>query len=142
MANYAKTYTSAQMLQPTEVIPDTKIREYIAAIIGLINTEYDAAVSGQDGYTVTSGLQASMEFYLKNMSNVTRRRMLRDFMTVVVAEFTSAGDGSMFNYTVTSGLKASMQECVKNFDNVIVKNMLFELIDRMFVEFTAMAAAS
>ena len=145
---YARAVTLAAMLQPLEVLVDTNYRKMLGEIIELISTEFDAAVTGQDGYTVTTGLLASMMVKLRNIPNLTQRRILRDLLTLVVAEFALAGDGTLLNYTVstfttpTVTFTSVLQRTVHNQPNVLNKHMLFGLIDQLILEFETMEAAT
>lgn len=142
MANYARTYSQAQLLQPLESLGDAKYRKVMERIINLFNTEIASAVTNQDSYTVTSGLNATVQEHLQNMPDILVRHVVRNWTDRVIAEFTSAGDGSMFNYTVTAGLRNNLLNDTSNHPNVENKISLDLINTILFTEFTAMAAAS
>jgi len=142
MANYARTYSQANLLQPLESLGDAKYRKVMERIVNIFNTEIASAVSNQDGYTVTTGLAATVHGYLLNLPDLTIRLVLKNWTDRIIAEFTSAGDGTMFNYTVTSGLAANLMNDISNHPNVENRISLDLINDMLFAEFTAMAAAS
>jgi len=143
MANYATTSgLQATLLQNAEHLADIKYHKVWELLVGIIMTEFAAAVSGQDGYTVTSTLVAQLEAELVNMSDVYQQHILRVLMNYVAAEFALAGDGTMFNYTVTTGFLNNMKEMVQNQPDLLKREMLMAFCDLMFTEFTAIAAAS
>ncbi len=143
MANYTQTSgLLASMWLPFQTTSDIEVKDRMLQIITLINTEFAAAASGQDGYTVTSGLQATVDSYLMDMNDTYTRKVIRFLMIRLIAEFTSAGDGTMFNYTVTSNLRNLITEDISNMPNLTNRKAFHFLVDLLFTEFTAMAAAS
>jgi len=143
MANYATTTgLQATSLQLMSHIADVKFKKVWEEIIAIQTTEFAAAVTGQDGYAVTSTLVASLNATLINLSDVYNQHILRIFFGYIAAEFALAGDGTMFNYTVTTGFSAIMKEMVQPQNDVLKREALIEYADLMFTEFTAIAAAS
>jgi hypothetical protein len=150
MANYATTSgLQATSLQLMSHIADVKFKKVWEEIIAIITTEFAAAVSGQDGYTVTTTLVASIEHELINLPDHYMQKILRGLFGQIAAEFALAGDGTMFNYTVSTSIdprirnfKQMLKEHVENTPDVLKREALVEYCDLMFTEFTAIAAAS
>jgi len=143
MANYATTSgLQATSLQLMSHIADIKFKKVWENLIAIMTVEFAAAVTGQDGYAVTSTLVASLENELINLSDFYHQKILRIFFNKLAAEFALAGDGTMFNYTVTSGLLLDLKEMVQPQNDVLKREALMEYCDLMFTEFTAIATAS
>jgi hypothetical protein len=150
MANYATTSgLQATSLALMEHVADLKFKKVWEQLIGIMTTEFAAAVTGQDGYTVTTTLVAQLEAELINLSDTYMQNILRSFFGQLAAEFALAGDGTMFNYTVSAStdpriynFKQMLQDHIGNTPDALKREALFEYADLMFTEFTAIAAAS
>ena len=133
-----------------EIMGDEEIVKKVwEDIISIMTTEFAAAVTGQDGYTVTTTLVASIHTAIQNLSDEYMKKIFRGFFGQIAAEFALAGDGTMFNYTVSTATDPRirdftdmMQDHIDNTPDVLKKQALFAYADLMFTEFTAIAAAS
>lgn len=150
MANYATTSgLQATSLQLMSHIADVKFKEVWEDLIAIMTTEFAAAVTGQDGYTVTPTLVAQLDAVLINLPDVYMQKILRGLFGQLAAEFALAGDGTMFNYTVSASTDPRIRnftqmliEHVGNTPDVLKREALMEYCALMFTEFTAIAAAA
>ena len=71
-----------------EIWNNTTNETMIEQIMVLIDTEFAAMeTAGLAGYTVTTGLEATLLEKLNNMSNNTMRLSMQDFLDYLLAEF-------------------------------------------------------
>lgn len=109
MAAYSQSITLAQLNAIIEHWNDVNDKKAMERVFSLIITEFAAMeTAGLAGYTVTSGLQASMEQALDNVSNCLRREHLRRWITDFVAECTSVQTDGL-GYTVTTSATVALE---------------------------------
>jgi hypothetical protein len=89
MAAYAQTSNFLLSIKRVmEIWNNTINKQMLQEIFVLIDTEFAAMeTAGLAGYTVTSGLQASMLARLNNMSNNTLRLSVQDLIGYLMVEF-------------------------------------------------------
>jgi hypothetical protein len=90
MAAYSKNITAAGMKLLFESMSNVNDKEILYSIIDTLNTEYAKMASDTLGsYTVTSGLQATLEAKLRRMGDSVKVEILKSCFVVLVAEYTS-----------------------------------------------------
>jgi hypothetical protein len=119
MAGYSKSISAAGMKLNFESMQNINDKEILYSIIDTLNTEYAKIASqGITVYTVTSGLQASLEAKLRRMAASVQVEILKSFFVVMVAEFdaVAAGDASytQTDNSATLGAFATFEYMLKN----------------------------
>jgi len=141
MAAYAKSMTLAQLKKQLEIWNNTQQETILLRVITLLNTEFAAAeTAGLAGYTVTTGLQNSLEEYLKNFPNDLLRQHLKHLFTLLVTEFGLVETNGLA-YTVTSNLKRHLYDTLACFE-LTHRMLLHKVLDYFMAEFDLMEAAS
>ena len=108
MATYTKDIVLGDLNAITESFNNVNDKIQLEKLFTLIMTEFTAvqtasAGAGLAAYTVTTGLQASLEGTLQNVSNALKVEFLKTWITYLVAEFTSvATDGTSYAVTISS----------------------------------------
>jgi hypothetical protein len=107
-----------------------------------------AETDGLAGYTVTSGLQASLEHTLGNFANALRVEFLKDWITVIVTEFGLVETNGL-SYALTTSGTVALEELINHLNRSIQylsdsqKKIGFHSINaQLNAEFVLMAAAS
>jgi len=111
-------------------------------ILVLINTEFAAMASaGLAGYTVTTGLEATMEELMGNFSNDLNRQNMKSWIELLLVEF-AAVETNGLSYTKTTAILRKLNECIDNTSNHTHVRILRDINDILNTELTAVAAAS
>jgi len=151
MAAYAKSVTAAAMKLNFESMQNINDKEIFYSICDTLNTEYAAMeTAGLAGYTVTTGLQATLERKLERMASSVQVEILKAFFVRLVAEF-SAVETSGLAYTQTDdsstlGAFGTFENYLKieiqNLCEVENRIMLHALIAQIIAEHVLLVAAS
>ena len=150
MAAYAQNITAADMKSLVESMKNINDKEIFYSIFDTINTEYAAMASaGLAGYTVTSGLQATLEAKCRRMSNAVQVEILKGFFTLLVTEYTSVQtNGLAYTQTGASAtaafetFEAILNMSIQNYQDVENRIMLNSLITLLIAEHVLLVAAS
>ena len=150
MAAYAQNITAADMKSLVESMSNINDKEIFYSIFDTINTEYAAMASaGLAGYTVTSGLQATLEAKCRRMSNAVQVEILKGFFTLLVTEYTSVQtNGLAYTQTGASAtaafetFEAILNMSIQNYQDVENRIMLNSLITLLIAEHVLLVAAS
>ena len=149
MAAYSKSITAAGMKVLFEKMLNISDKEIFYSMCDLLNTEYAAMeTAGLAGYTVTTGLQFSLEQLCERMSNSVQVEILKHFFEVLLTEFASVETNGLA-YTITTDATVALNEfkdllhqAIENYQNVENRIMLHSLIDQIQAEHVLLAAAS
>ena len=149
MAAYAQNLTAAAMKLNFQSMQNINDKEIFYSIFDTISTEYARMESlGLAGYTLTTGLQATLERKCERMSNVLRVEILKSFFVVLLIEYASVVTNGLA-YTITTSATVALQtfrdhllQSVENFCSLENKKMLGTLIDQLQAEHVLLAAAS
>jgi len=149
MAAYSKNITAANMKLVFESMNNINDKEILYSIIDLLNTEYAAMeTAGLAGYTVTTGLQASLEATLRRMGSSVQVEILKSFFTLLVTEFGLVETNGL-SYTQTSDslgafstFEAYLKISVENLCEVENRIMFHSLIALLIAEHVLLVAAS
>ena len=151
MAAYTKSITAAGMKANFESMQNVNDKEIFYSIFDIINTEYAAMeTAGLAGYTVTTGLQASLEERLLRMASSVQVEVLKAIFTTLVTEFglveTNGLAYTQTDDTSTNGYFAHFENYLKtevqNICNVENRQMLHLLIAQIRAEHVLLVAAS
>jgi hypothetical protein len=149
MAAYAQNLKAPAMKLNFESMNNINDKEIFYSIFDTINTEYAAmATAGLASYTVTSGLQATLEQKCERMSDALRVEILKSFFVVLLIEYASVETLGL-SYVITTSATVALQtfrdhllQSVENFCSVENRIMLGILIDQLQAEHVLLAAAS
>jgi hypothetical protein len=151
MAAYAKSITAAAMKLNFESMQNVNDKEIFYSIFDTLNTEYAAMeTAGLAGYTVTTGLQATLEKKLERMASSVQVEILKAFFKRLITEFTSvATNGLAYTQTddsSTLGAFATFEYYLKteiqNLCEVENRQMMHKLIAQIIAEHVLLVAAS
>jgi hypothetical protein len=141
MAAYAQNITAAILEEAILLMSNTIDRKVFKDLIDLIITEYAAmATAGLAGYTLTTGLQATMLQRLDNLNDNIKVEIMTDVIGIIIVEFTAVQSGGL-GYTITSGFLVSLKLAVQNYCNVIDRISLHEFFADIQAEQVLLAAA-
>ena len=149
MAAYAQNITAAAMKLNFETMQNINDKEIFYSIFDLLNTEYAKMASeGLAGYTITTGLQATLEEKCLRMSDSVRVEILKSFFVVLLTEFALVVTNGL-SYAITtdstnalSEFKDLLWQAVDNFCGSENRIMLSLLIDQIQAEHVLLVAAS
>jgi hypothetical protein len=147
-APYVQDIALADLNAVTQVWNNVNDKIQIEKLFSLIIAEFArAAAAGLAGYTVTAGLQASLEQTLANVSNALRVELLKNWITVIVTEFESVETDGL-SYALTTGTVA-LEELINHLNrsvdylSEVQKKISFFAIDALLnAEFVLVAAAN
>ena len=151
MGAYAQNITAAAMKLNFESMQNISDKEIFYSIFDTINTEYASMASlGLAGYTVTTGLQATLEAKCRRMSNAVQVEILKAFFTVLVTEYglvetnglgyTQTDDSSTLGAFAT--FEGIMDVSLQNYTCSENRIMLGLLIAQIVAEHVLLVAAS
>ena len=152
MAAYAQSITAAGMKLLFESTQNVSDKEIIYSMCDILNTEYAAMASaGLEVYTVTTGLQASLEALCRRMSDAVQVEILKSFFTVLTTEFASVQTNDL-GYTQTdpsatatygpfSTFEGLMKSSIDNYSEVLNRIMFHNLIAQIVAEHVLLVAA-
>lgn len=149
MAAYSQSITLAQLNKIAESWNNVYAKIHCEMLFTILVAEFAAAeTAGLGSYTVTSGLQASLESTMFNAPNALRVELMKRWITYLVTEFTSvATDG--LSYTVTTDSTTARNELldllnqsISYLNDVETKIAFHQINDLLNTEFGLMAAAS
>lgn len=153
MAAYSQTTNFLVSIKRVMEIWNNTIDEIIIAqVMDLINTEFAAMeTAGLAGYTVTTGLQATLLQKLNNMSNNTMKLCMQDFVGYLLAEFALVETNGLA-YTVTDdvattgsdsiGAETGMRMSMYNWPNATHRYAWDQIITILATELEALEDAS
>ena len=151
MGAYAKSITAAAMKLNFESMCNISDKEIFYSIFDTINTEYAAMASaGLAVYTVTSGLQFTLEQKCERMASSVQVEIMKSFFTVLVTEYAKVATDDL-GYTQTddtatdgpfSTFEGFMKTSVENICEVENRQMLHLLIAQIVAEHVLLVAAS
>jgi hypothetical protein len=149
MAAYDQSITVAALDSNTEAFNDVNDKIQLTGLFTLLVAEFAAAeTAGLGSYTVTTGLQASLERTLDNVSNNLRVENFVRWITYLVTEFDSVETLGL-SYVVTTSATIALQELLDLLNQSIANTpcsevrISFHLINALLnTEFGLMAAAS
>jgi hypothetical protein len=149
MAAYSQSITAAGMKLNFESVNNINDKEIFYSIFDILNTEYAAMASaGLASYTVTTGLQATLEGKLLRMGDSIQVEILKSFFVVLVAEFASVETLGL-SYVITTSATIALIEfedllhqAIANICNVERRISLHLLIAQIQAEHVLLAAAS
>ena len=153
MAAYAQTSNFLVSIKRVMEIWNNTIDEItIEQIMVLINTEFAAmADAGLAGYTVTTGLSATLLGKLNNLSNNTMKLCMQDFLGYLLTEFGLVEtNGLAYTVTDTSYVAATgaygavdgMRQSMYNWPNSTHRTGFDQIIDILSTELEALEDAS
>ena len=148
MAAYLQSITAAGMKALFESTQNISDKEIIYHMADTLNTEYAKMASdGVGGYTVTTGLQASLEALCRRMSNAVQVEILKSFFLVLTTEFASVVTLGV-SYVITTSATFALVEfadllrqSVENLCEVRNRIMFHNLITLIQAEHVILAAA-
>lgn len=151
MAAYSKNITAAAMKLNFESMNNVNDKEILYSILDLLNTEYAAMeTAGLAGYSVTTGLQASLEATLLRMGASVQVEILKALFVRLVTEFglvetnglsyTQTDDSSTLGAFAT--FEAYLKISVQNLQEVENRQMFHLLIAQIIAEHVLLVAAS
>jgi hypothetical protein len=146
---YAQSITAAAMKLNFESVNNINDKEIFYSIFDTLNTEYAKMASDAlASYTVTSGLQASLEAKLLRMGDSVQVEILKSFFVVLLAEYLSVETLGLSYVITTSATKALIEfedllhQAIANICNVERKIALHLLIAQIQAEHVILAAAN
>jgi hypothetical protein len=153
MAAYSQSITAAGMKLNFESMNSINDKEIFYSIFDTINTEYAAMeTAGLGAYTVTTGLQATLEAKLRRMADSVRVEVLKSFFVLLVTEYglveTNGLSYTQTDDTATAGMGAFatfeglLKQSVENFCDLENRKMLHLLIAQIIAEHVLLVAAS
>jgi hypothetical protein len=151
MAAYSKNITAADMKLNFESMQNIHDKEVLYSIIDTLNTEYAAMeTAGLASYTVTTGLQATLEAKLQRMAASVQVEILKSFFVVLVAEFTRVQTlGLSYTQTDTSSVDGAfgtfeyaLKISIQNLCEVENRQMFHLMIAQIIAEHVLLVAAS
>jgi hypothetical protein len=148
MAAYAQNITAAAMKLNFESMQNINDKEIFYSIFDTINTEYAAMeTAGLGAYSVTTGLQATLEAKCLRMSDALRVEILKSFFVVLLIEYASVETLGL-SYVITVSSTVALQtfrdhllQSVENFCSSENRIMLGTFIDQLQAEHVLLAAA-
>jgi hypothetical protein len=150
MAGYTQSITAAGMKLNFESMQNVNDKEILYSIIDTLNTEYAKIASqGITVYTVTTGLQATLEAKLRRMASSVQVEILKSFFVVLVAEFDAVAAGDA-GYTQTDNstlggafatFEYMLENSVENLCEVENRIMFHLLIAQIIAEHVLLVAA-
>jgi hypothetical protein len=146
---YAQDITAADMKILVETMKNISDKEIFYSIFDTLNTEYAKMASdGLASYTVTTGLQATLEAKCRRMSNAVQVEILKSFFVVLLTEFASVETNGL-SYTIKTSSVAGMtsfsdllNQSVQNYQDVENRIALNSLITLIQAEHVILAAAN
>lgn len=149
MAAYSQSITQSNLTKVIESNNDVQDKIHLDALFAILITEFAAAeTAGLASYTVTTGLQASLEDSIRSSSNVLRVEFLRTWITYIVTEFTAVETGGL-SYVRTTDSTRALNEFIDLLHQAIsymtcseVKIGFHSINTYLNTEFGLMAAAS
>jgi len=142
MAAYARATTLKAAEAEILLFRNTIDKKVLKDLMDLINTEFNAMVTaGLAGYTVTTGLLASMLQRLDNLNNDCSVQIMEDIIRLFVAECDAVETGGLA-YTQTSGWLTTMKRTVQYYGDVLDRIMLHNVFTLYDTEFAAAETAS
>jgi hypothetical protein len=149
MGAYAQNITQADINAVTEVWCDVNDKIQFEKLSTLLITEFARAASlGLAGYTVTSGLQASLEGTLRNVANALQVEYLKNWITVIVTEFGLVETNGL-SYALTTSSDFALEELINHLNRAIAymadnqkKEGFYNINAQLNAEFVLVAAAS
>lgn len=149
MAAYSQNITAAAMKLNFESINNVNDKETFYSIFDTINTEYAAMeTAGLASYTVTTGLQATLEEKLLRMTDSVQVEILKSLFVVLLTEFASVETLGL-SYVITTSATTALiefinllQQAIANTCNVERRISLHLLIAQIQAEHVLLAAAS
>jgi hypothetical protein len=150
MAGYSKSITAAGMKLNFESMQNVNDKEILYSILDTLNTEYAKIASqGITVYTVTTGLQATLEAKLRRMAASVQVEILKSFFVVMLTEFdaVAAGDAGYTQTDDSSTLGAFatfenyLKISVQNLCEVRNREMFHLLIAQIIAEHVLLVAA-
>lgn len=150
MAAYSKSITAAAMKLNFESMNNVSDKEIFYSICDTLNTEYAAMeTAGLAGYTVTTGLQATLEAKLRRMADSVQVEILKAFFTRLITEFGLVEtNGLSYTQTGASATEGHMtfeyflKHDIENICNVERRISMHLLIDQIIAEHVLLVAAS
>jgi hypothetical protein len=150
---YAQSISAAGMKLNFESMQNINDKEIFYSIFDIINTEYAAMASaGLGAYTVTTGLQASLEEELLRMGNSVSVEILKSFFLLLVTEYglvqtnglsyTQTDDTATAGFGAFATFEGMLHTSVDNFTNVENRRMLHLLIAQIIAEHVILVAAN
>jgi hypothetical protein len=149
MAAYTQNIALADLSAVTQVWSNVTDKIQIDTLFSILMTEFAAAeTAGLASYTVTSGLQDSLEYTLGNFANALRVEFLKDWITVIVTEFELVETNGL-SYALTTSSTIALEELIDHLNRSIQylsdsqKKIGFHSINALLrAEFVLVAAAS
>jgi hypothetical protein len=149
MAAYSQSITAAGMKLNFESVNNINDKETFYSILDTLNTEYAKMASDTlASYTVTTGLQATLEGKLLRTGDSVQVEILKSFFVVLVREFGLVETNGLSYAITTSSSYALMEfkdllhQAIANICNVERKIALHLLIAQIQAEHVLLAAAS
>jgi hypothetical protein len=152
MAAYSQSITAAGMKLNFESMQSINDKEIFYSIFDTINTEYARMASlGLGGYSVTTGLQATLEAKLRRMAGSVQVEILKSFFVLLVTEYglveTNGLGYTQTDDTATAGMGAFatfeglLKQSLENLCEVENRQMLHLLIAQIIAEHVLLVAA-
>jgi hypothetical protein len=149
MAAYSQSITAAGMKSLVETMNNINDKEIFYSIFDTLNTEYAKMASDTlASYTLTTGLQATLEAKCRRMSNAVQVEILKSFFVVLLTEFARVVSLGL-SYTIKTSSVAGMttlvdllNQSVQNYQDVENRIALNSLITLIQAEHVLLAAAS
>jgi hypothetical protein len=154
MADYARDITLADISAKMEAWNNVNDKIQLEKLFSLVIDEFDVMVDSQAAandlgdYTVTTGLQASLEGTLQNVSNALRVEFLKNFITVFVTECDSVETDGL-SYALTTNSVNAREELIDHLNRATYymsdnsKKINLQQINALLnAEFVLVAAAS
>jgi hypothetical protein len=151
MAAYSQSISAAGMKLNFESMQNINDKEILYSIIDTLNTEYAKMASDTLGsYTVTTGLQATLEAKLRRMAASVQVEILKSFFVRLVTEFglveTNGLSYTQTDDSATDGALSTFQyylvDSVQNLCEVENRIMFHLLIAQIIAEHVLLVAAS
>jgi hypothetical protein len=153
MAAYSQSITAAGMKLNFESMQNINDKEIFYSIFDTINTEYALMASlGLGGYSVTTGLQATLEAKLRRMAGSVQVEILKSFFVLLVTEYGLVETNGLLytqtDDTATAGMGAFatfeglLKQSVENICEVENRQMIHLLIAQIIAEHVLLVAAS
>lgn len=114
----------------------------LVQILTLIDTEFAAMASaGLASYTVTTGLSATMQELMGNLSNDTNRQGFEELIKLFVAECDLVETNGL-SFTQSTSWNRKMNECIDCLPNQTHVRIFRDINTILNTEFVAVVAAS
>jgi hypothetical protein len=111
---YTQNITLADILSKMESWNDVNDKIQMDKLFTILIAEFavvDAAVTTVDDYVMTTTLRADLEGTLLNVSNALRVEFLKNWIDVLITEFTAVVDDGL-TYTVTTNATFALEELI------------------------------